>query len=290
MASELEKLIAAKVEALQSVPDMFASGVVKAQEQAFRAVLGLLNSLETVDGQIVFNTNNLAIIGQIREQLRASLSGGEYRESLRAYLQGFANQAEINAAFVAESFGSLSVAAEVQALLSIAQRDAIAALGDAAIETRLLAPLSELLTQSVTTGASLRDAIKTVQDFIVGTPEIDGKLLSYARTISDTTFSVFDRSYTQALTKDLDVQWYFYAGGEIATTRKFCCQRAGHYYTKEEVESWGSKTWAGQIAGTNSNTIFAFAGGWNCRHTIMPVSESSVPERYKDGAIYDQCS
>lgn len=286
MASELDKLISAKVAALQSVPEVYASGVVRAQEQAFRSILGLLNSLETAGGEIVFNTQNLALIGQIQQQLRATLAGGEYREALREYLAAFNNQAIINAGYFQAAFESISVSAEVQALIQIAQTNAIAALGDAAIETRLLAPIAEQLTQSVTTGASLKDTITAIQDFIVGTPEIDGKLLSYARTIADTSFSVFDRSYTEAIAKDLDVQWYFYAGGEIQTTRSFCCERSGHYYTKEEVESWGNLTWSGQIAGTNASTIFAYAGGWNCRHSILPVSESSVPEEYKNGAVY----
>jgi hypothetical protein len=28
---------------------------------------------------------------------------------------------------------------------------------------------------------------------------------------------------------------------------------------------------------TDSSTIFAYAGGYNCQHSILPVSEAAVP-------------
>lgn len=288
--SELEKLIQDKINALDSVPDEFYSATKRAQSSAFRDILAILNSFETESGQIVYNTANIARIEQLALALRASFQGGEYLEALRAYALSFEAQALINEAYFLQAFDLVDVGTEVRALIAVSQQNAIALLGETAVEQRLIQPLKDVLIQSVTTGASLQETTAIIREFIEGNAELDGKLAGYARTIADTTFSVFDRSYTVALAKDLDIQWYWYTGGKIATTRKFCCQREGHYYTRKEVESWGDKEWAGRIDGTNSNTIFSFAGGWNCRHSILPVSEFSVPEAYKEKVVYNECA
>ena len=36
--------------------------------------------------------------------------------------------------------------------------------------------------------------------------------------------------------------------------------------------------WQGKMYGTNESTIFVTAGGYNCQHSIMPVSVFAVPK------------
>lgn len=287
--SELERIIQGKIDALDAVPNNFNTAVERAQRQAFNAIRGLLEGLETSEGAILFNEANLARINQITFRLNEVLQNGEYRDALSAFIGSFDAQAVINSAYIELALGSVTPAAQSAALLQAAKQNAIALLGDGAINQRLVAPVGEQLVNLISTGSSLQDAIKSIETFIQGNPEVDGKLLSYARTVADTAFATFDRSYTYAFSKDLAVEWYLYAGSTIGTTRPFCCQRAGHYYRASEVESWGSLEWAGQIAGTNSSSIFSYAGGWNCRHSILPVSEAVVPERYKNEPIFSIC-
>ncbi len=287
--SELERIISGKLTALDAVPDNFNTAVEKAQVQAFNAIRGLLEGLETSEGQILFNEANLARINQITNQLRDTLQNGEYRDALAAFIGSFDAQAVINSAYIELALASVTPAAQAAALLQAAKQNALLLLGDGAINQRLVAPVGEQLVNLIATGSSLQDAIKSIELFIQGDPTIDGKLLSYARTVADTAFSTFDRSYTYVFSKDLGVQWYLYSGSTIKTTRNFCCQRAGHYYRKAEVESWGGLQWAGQIAGTNSESVFAYAGGWNCRHSILPVLEAVVPAKYKNEPIFSLC-
>ena len=83
---------------------------------------------------------------------------------------------------------------------------------------------------------------------------------------------VFNREYLQTISEDLGMRHYLYQGTIIGDTRQFCQSRAGKYFTKEEVERWASQTWDGKMAGTNSTTIFSYAGGYNCRHKLWPIS------------------
>ena len=55
----------------------------------------------------------------------------------------------------------------------------------------------------------------------------------------------------------------------------------GKFYKKEEVEKWANQNWAGKREGTTASTIFIYAGGYNCRHQIIYVSEAAVPSSLK---------
>lgn len=61
------------------------------------------------------------------------------------------------------------------------------------------------------------------------------------------------------------------------TTRPFCKARAGKFFHRSEVEAWASMDWAGKMAGTDARTIFVTRGGYNCQHSLLPVSKFAVP-------------
>ena len=90
---------------------------------------------------------------------------------------------------------------------------------------------------------------------------------------SDTLYQLTS-NYQQVVSSDLGLKHYLYAGTAIDTTRNFCNTRVGRVFTQKEVEGWASLSWDGKIAGTSKNSIFVYRGGWNCRHTLRPISES----------------
>ena len=109
---------------------------------------------------------------------------------------------------------------------------------------------------------------------------IRDRLLQYNKQIAHDTFAIADRNYTSAVSEELEAEWFFYSGSEIETTRPFCSARHNEYFYYREIEQWPSTAgdWAGRIPGTNSSTIYSYAGGYNCRHSIIPVSIRRVPE------------
>jgi hypothetical protein len=61
-------------------------------------------------------------------------------------------------------------------------------------------------------------------------------------------------------------------------TRPFCEERVGNFYHQKEIESWANIDWQGKRPGTTSSSIFIYCGGYNCRHSLIPVSETLVPK------------
>lgn len=128
--------------------------------------------------------------------------------------------------------------------------------------------------KALTSGGTREDIISKLLDTI-------GKAEGYVQTYVDTGLSVVGRERIAETAKDLGLVWYRYIGGVIQTSRDFCTERDGGYYHESEIEEWADEDWDGKIDGTNSETIFSYCGGWNCRHELIPVHESSVPDSYK---------
>lgn len=133
--------------------------------------------------------------------------------------------------------------------------------------------IQEVLKANIAGVSDRATLMETLARFIEGTPQRKAYLENYIKQTTNDSLMVFNREYLQTISEDLGMRHYLYQGTIIGDTRQFCQSRAGKYYTKEEVEKWASQTWDGKMAGTNSTTIFSYAGGYNCRHKIWPVTE-----------------
>ncbi len=138
------------------------------------------------------------------------------------------------------------------------------------------------MVQNVNSGGKFSGFIDQVRDYVVGNSEVESRAMSYTRTFIKDTLLTYSRTYQQAVTADLGLQYFLYSGGIMDTTRDFCEERSGNYYHKKEIEAWADLEWKGKKKGTTESSIFHFAGGWNCGHQIIPVSDLIVPQDVKD--------
>jgi len=102
---------------------------------------------------------------------------------------------------------------------------------------------------------------------------VNGQPVRYLTTYANDTLYQFSRAYTDEVTKGLDAQYFYYMGTSIKTTRDFCGSRVGKVFTKMQVKDWAKLDWKGKIQGTTAQSIFMYAGGYNCRHRILPISK-----------------
>jgi hypothetical protein len=269
-----QRLARQKLSGLEKVPDAFINSLAAVNRSIYSRMEELLDQLDTTGGNIALTDSNLLLASQVAELVGQIATTPEYIEALTAFAQSFEQQADITDAYMQEVFGRLPEIGSRAQIINASRVAALEQLTGAALIQELGQPLQQQILASVQNGATKKEVTKFVKEFLEG--GLDGKesrLKAYAGTIVDTTFSVFDRTYTQILSKDLGVEFYRYSGTIIKTTRQFCKDRAGKYFTTEEVKAWGNQNWAGRIEGTNENTIFAYCGGWNCRHSILPVAE-----------------
>ena len=287
---EFDRLVEEKLEILDNSPERFTNEVIKAQVSLWNEIREEFEALETKGGKVVQSAKNLRTINSILKKMRVASSDGDYFKAVQSFLKEFDQTAKISerlTAVVNKSFNPNAFATQIKA-----------AYRETAVQQLFANPVSNTetalrnsLVSSVAAGATLQQTLKSAREVIQGGPDTDGRMLANIKTVAATSIAVSDRGYTAVLNQQAGAEWYAYRGGKIETTRLFCRERNGKYFHRKEIEAWGrgedagdvegikeDGTWNGQKEGTTASTIFTFAGGWNCRHSIIMVPISYVPK------------
>lgn len=281
----LSDLLAEKLARLDSVPLAMSNATIRADKVIFEELIILLEDLQRdAAGAILTNNANLAAIQGIVERLQTFIFQTEYQTALVEFAGEFVAQGVINDAYFKTLTGSFAQKSIYTNVLKASQRNAITLLDEGAISKVFSEPLRDILNNSVVTGQSFRDAVKSMRTFVeggltTGGEIIEGTLARHVKQVTSDGFSHADRTYTEIINEDLGLVWFRYTGGLISDSRVFCVERNGKYFHKEEVREWGvrPKQWQGRDKITDKSTIFTVLGGYNCKHSVMPVLQSVVP-------------
>ncbi len=289
MAS-LDELAKKKVALFESVPEQLATDAVKIQLKVWREISPILNSFDVdSDGNILQTDANIKRIGEVGERLNKLLAGTEYQEAVKGFLDSLDQGIKLTDDIAKKFDQSFEPTSAQKALLQLTKANAIDAFIGTGLRNNVSLPFLEQLTANVAARAPLSQMVKALETIVIGDGKLDGKLLGNIKTTATTAQAISDRSYSAVVAEKLDIQFFRYAGGEISTTRPFCQHRENEVFHKREIEAWGNGqnsgglddikggTWAGEIDGTDSKSIFTFLGGWNCRHVLIPLELKRVP-------------
>ena len=285
----------AKLEAIEDVPLAWAKSIEAYQPRLLNRLSKLINELDTVDGQLVKSAANLTRISTIISELRDYLTSGEYVKIVEAFNNEFTAQQAVTASYFGQVLEVEPIVTTFNAQLYQLNRAAAleGVLSNATLDSMLLNDVRSTLIEAVGSNARFGNTYDALQDLVIGNAEKEGQLLRYSRQIVSDTFATTDRAYTQLISEEYQFQWFRWLGGKMKTTRCLCLNLNGRYLSKGELEKIGAfelsiipelascrtgNGWAGAMPNTNSQTIFVTAGGYNCQHSILPVSTFGVPK------------
>jgi hypothetical protein len=287
--ARIDDIIKEKLSRLESIPDRFVNAIGKTQKGVMADIESIIFSLDRDGETFLLNEKNLSLINSIEKKLKETIFNDEYTSELTKYISQFKQQANLNNAYFTELSDKFDNKDVYKLSLEASQKNAIALLGEDSFSQQLIIPITQSLQSSVNSSISFTETLSSLRSFIEGSDQVDGRLQGYVKRIAYDAFSASDRSYTNVVANDLGLQFYKYQGVEVEDTRPFCNERRGKYFHKKEIELWGenetccglewpnSKGWQGRNSATNKATIFIFAGGYNCKDSILPVSVKSVP-------------
>jgi hypothetical protein len=273
LAEEIESLII-------STSETFAAEVERLQGIVYNRIAVSLKELELdADGYILQNANNRRILYNAENLIDDLLPGEDLTHTVSNSLVAIPQIETLNETYfygVSKSFNPN------RNFLKALQGQTIERIEATMLQDGLTAaiklPLKDILVQNVNTGGSFSGMLQQVRNFIQGDEDLDGRLLSYSRGILRDTLFTYSRSYQQAVTADLKLEYYMYSGGIIDKTRPFCAERSGNFYHESEIKKWADLDWQGKRAGTTESSIFIYCGGYNCAHSLVPVDKSIVPK------------
>jgi len=282
---DLEEIIKLKIARLDDVPNLYTDGIKQVQKDIMQELLDSLEKLKRdEDGNIKKTRANLAIVEDIVKDLKKIFGRSEYIELTKQFINEFDEQAKITDSFFSKTFGDFDNNKFNELALQKSKEQAYELMaGVPYVTTYLYNPIKSLLTDSIIAGDSYVKTVKAIKQVVQGgtikNKTLEGKLYRYAKQIAYDTFAVADRGYTNNISLDLDIEWYVYRGGLIEDSRAFCIARNDKYFHREEVKAWGKLgNWDGKIPATDEKTIFVYAGGYRCNHSILPTSIALVPK------------
>lgn len=269
---------------IESFESKFAGQVDKTQAALLDEIQVLLNKLElNPDGTIKQNQANRKILARADQTFEKALKGSGYYDSLNESANSIGALTGANSAYFKTLVDGFKPNAQyIKNLQSQTIGQLESMLANDGLEAAIKAPLRNILNQNINTGASYNDLLKQLRTFITGNDEVDGKLMRYSKQITTDSLFNYSRAFQESVSQNTGLEWVQYVGGAVKDSRNFCRSRMGGYYKKDDVEKWAKQNWAGKREGTTSSTIFIYAGGYNCRHQIIYVSEAAVPNTNKD--------
>lgn len=269
-----------KIESIIGAADNKFFAVVRiTQQDLYENLIDLFKKLEvSSDGYILNNASNRALLTKSSQVFNQTINNSGYNEAVNEFVGTFSQIDLANQDY----FSTISDLFKPNRLfITSLQNQTISALESAILNEGLAAniksPLMNIISQNINSGGSYSGFLEQLRSNIIGM-ENEGKLLRYSRGILNDALFNYSRAYQQSVTNDLGLEFYLYSGGLTKDSREFCAEHSDEFYHQNEIEAWANETWQGQVAGTTSSSIFIFAGGYNCKHSIIPVDISIVPQ------------
>lgn len=269
--------------------DRFNKNVGTRQNDMWRIIFQTISKLERDDqGNILPSSANLKILRTLRGDVSRTILTPQYKKDLNRFLRSFEELKGINDTYYrAIASGTLNANKQVFTTVKNLSIDSTKnSLLEAGINNAIIKPVQDILEQNITSGASFQDMQQNLREQILGDSERLGTLERYTRQITTDSLNQFNANYNTTVSKDLDLEFYYYSGSLKQTSRQYCINlvNEGRYFHREEIEKTSSQEWAGKIPGTNDSNIFIYRGGYNCGHQWLAVSTESVPKSARDRA------
>lgn len=286
----------------------FNKKIPASQQSMLDSINEEIRRLDLRDGNIKATVANLKIVASIKNKLMKLILTDDYMDEVKQFAQAFRDVSVLQRDYwqgIESTWKPRSILKEIR---TQAISDTVAKLTDAGIGVNIADNIAGILQTNITAGGSYKALESQLRESLTDTQRSDGLLTRYAKQISSDSITQYNAQYTQIVSSDLGYQFYAYQGSDIKTTRPFCDAmtdlRYFHvseiprllaaddlYYTKD-----GKKTKVpiydktglpqGMIDGTDPANFFIRRGGYNCQHSIRPVSEmlvkSQSPARYNE--------
>lgn len=271
----------------------FNAQIPAIEKQAMERILAVLKDLEVKGGKIANSASNLKKIGQLRGEIEKAVLNDKLAGALQKFVDSFNVVADLHRKY----FGAMDPRKPDEILKELQQQAKAAVINKMTgeIDIRLIPAVEEILRTSITTGGTYQKLLFIMQDFILGTPGIEGsyaKLNNLAVTITIDSLNTFSAQYSRQLTESLKLDWRMYVGSNLKTTREWCewMTKKKYVHVREYPEILKgkimdhevkirpkTKLWDGAKEGTDASNIEINRGGWKCGHQFLAVPEASVP-------------
>ncbi len=271
----------------------FDKSIPRVQREIFSEIEIILLSLDVdKQGNIKTTAANLRKIKTLKKRINRAILDPDYISAVRKYTKDFTDVTTVYNDYFKRVFDDYSKPSSLTQIKIDTIKEVTTLLTETGIQANITNPISTILKENVQSGAGFGNTAQRIRDFLTDNKTGKGALDRYTNVIINDTLNTYARTFSNLVSEDLDLNWWRYVGALVKGSRPWCQSMTGkewvhrselpklpHIFSVKQVPL-NPKTGLpqGMKAGTNGNNILVLAGGWNCNHQFIPVSEFAVPK------------
>jgi hypothetical protein len=255
----------------------------------------LLKQLQTKNGRLLNNVDNLKLILGLKNKLEKVIVSDEYKKSVEQFINSYNDVSSLNIIYFRQFNKKFTPGKTLPIIKEIAVESTITDLVGQGLKSSVIDPVHKILTENITTGGSYARFEEMLRNHIVTNETGDGSLVKYTKQITTDAIHQYNAQYHESIAQDLNFNWGRYVGSNITTSREFCILLTkkqwvkkselpeivkGHIDGKICKLSNTTKLPAGMIPDTNADNLKVRRGGYQCGHQFFWVPDSAVPKDF----------
>jgi hypothetical protein len=277
LSDEQKALIEEKDSLLNQTYEDFFDGWGLLELALFAIIWKYVSSFKTENGKFVFDDENVQKVAGINTVAASAIQQGEYPKKVRDYISAFGRVTDLNSK-IQSSVNGMGVK-ELEDLLSPVQRQNVQitlnGLTGAGINTEFIEPMKIGIYRNIVAGGTVTDMEVYIRDFIVSNQDRLGRFQKYAGQIARDSIYQYDGLINSLIGEKIGANAYLYVGGLVKDSRPQCIRWDGKGIIRKsqlitEI-AWANLYGSGMIPGTNPENFTVYRGGYNCRHTAVPI-------------------
>lgn len=273
----LDKLVSDKDSFIDESENDLLGDFDSIERAIYNAVNKQILSMNQQDGRVVFDDTNVLKINELTAIIIATIQSSKYPSNVKKYLGNYNKVGKYNAKI--QSYTNDVPAKELENLISPIQKQMVSAVMESltgqGVDVAFIKPLTEGIYKNIVSGSTITDLQKTLEQYILSNEQKLGVFKRYVTQMSRDAMLQYDGQINSYIANKYGLDAYMYVGTIIKDSRPQCIEWLGKgILKKSELSSLiaGAYNYGlGMIPGTTAENFAIYRGGYNCRHTAVPI-------------------
>lgn len=263
--------------------DFMETDMVDVQKKLEEYLIESLLLFEITKGKFVSGQKYSDEINKIEKGMNKILEGKKYTGAIEQYLNELDDIQDANVK-LQKKYNDLEVeVSKLSPARKFVYEQANHYLTGKGLDEQYVQPIKYLLMQQVTSGASITESKKMIHKWATG-ELTDGELTmgrqtpnlqKYSTQIARDTSFQFNGVINQIIAEEYDLDKFIYVGNLVKDSRPLCKHLVDldRPIDFDELPPLIKKYPTGLYKGTTKDNFVVYRGGYNCRHTVVPIKE-----------------
>lgn len=296
----MEKKVTDIFKVIEKAIGDFQSDIPGVQKIMYDELLPIIKEFQISNGRLINNLQNLRLLGIVRNKLQKIIVNPRYKKSVEIFIESFGLISNLQLQYFSQFNKKYTPSKTLPIIRELTIDATVNDLVGQGMNSIVVSSVEEILRQNITTGGSYADLQKELENHIVDNYEGPGVLTKYTKQITTDAVNQYTAQVNEVIAQDLQFNWGSYQNSLITTSREFCTHmRQKDFFHRCELPELlkgnidgfkcklGKKTKIplGMIPGTNPSNFTIRRGGYECRHQIAWIPDSSVPKEKREAIL-----